>query len=65
MRVINNILELHLNYLEFMGRILGKALYEGILVGAEFASFFIEKWLGNKNYRKSFSIKESFNSFSG
>ncbi|KAJ3293765.1 hypothetical protein HK104_004200 [Borealophlyctis nickersoniae] len=39
-----------LQYLEFLGRILGKALYEGILVDAAFASFFLAKWLGRQSY---------------
>lgn len=39
-----------LQFFEFMGRILGKALCEGILVDASFASFFLSKWLGNNNY---------------
>lgn len=30
----------------FLGRVLGKALYEGILVDINFASFFLSKWLG-------------------
>lgn len=32
----------------FLGRVLGKALYEGILVDVRFASFFLSKWLGRK-----------------
>ncbi|CAG8467468.1 14682_t:CDS:10 [Acaulospora morrowiae] len=39
-----------LNYYEFIGRILGKALYEGILVDAAFAGFFLSKWLGRTSY---------------
>ncbi|KAI3648186.1 hypothetical protein MP228_006040 [Amoeboaphelidium protococcarum] len=39
-----------LEYFEFLGRILGKALYEGILVQASFAPFFLNKWLGRLNY---------------
>lgn len=34
----------------FLGRILGKALYEGILVDVPFASFFLGKWLGHQSY---------------
>ena len=34
----------------FLGRILGKALYEGILVDVKFASFFLSKWLGHQSY---------------
>ncbi|ORX81981.1 HECT-domain-containing protein [Anaeromyces robustus] len=41
-----------LRYYEFLGRILGKALYEGILVDVFFASFFLSKWvkLGGISY---------------
>jgi len=39
-----------LNHYEFLGRILGKALYEGILVDAAFAGFFLGKCLGQVNY---------------
>ena len=31
---------------EFIGRVLGKALYEGITVGPQFARFFLVKLLG-------------------
>ena len=43
-------LETQLNHFEFLGRILGKALYEGILVNVPFAEFFLSKWLGRNNY---------------
>ncbi|PKI84585.1 hypothetical protein MVES_001753 [Malassezia vespertilionis] len=39
-----------LNWYAFLGRIIGKALYEGILVDAKFASFFLGKWLGHQSY---------------
>ncbi|OZJ02434.1 hypothetical protein BZG36_04466 [Bifiguratus adelaidae] len=39
-----------LAFYEFLGRILGKALYEGILVDAAFAGFFLSKWLGKTSY---------------
>ncbi|GES88691.1 HECT-domain-containing protein [Rhizophagus clarus] len=42
--------ETQLEYYEFIGRILGKALYEGILVDAAFAGFFLSKWLGRSSY---------------
>ncbi|KAI9088813.1 hypothetical protein DFS34DRAFT_639998 [Phlyctochytrium arcticum] len=45
-----NTTESQLKHLEFLGRILGKALYEGVLVDAAFASFFLAKWLGRKSY---------------
>ncbi|CRL00069.1 CLUMA_CG013353, isoform A [Clunio marinus] len=38
--------ENHLQLFEFVGRILGKALYEGILVDVPFASFFLSLVLG-------------------
>ena len=44
-----NFLE-QLSYYGFIGRILGKALYEGILVDAAFAGFFLNKWLGRTSY---------------
>lgn len=34
----------------FLGRVLGKALYEGILVDINFAGFFLSKWLGKQSY---------------
>ncbi|KAL1895757.1 ubiquitin-protein ligase (E3) [Ceratocystis pirilliformis] len=34
-----------LNRYEFLGRILGKCIYEGILVDASFAPFFLLKWI--------------------
>ncbi|KIJ54357.1 hypothetical protein M422DRAFT_25280 [Sphaerobolus stellatus SS14] len=39
-----------LNWYRFIGRILGKALYEGILVDVAFASFFLAKWLAKQSY---------------
>ncbi|CAG8435448.1 9145_t:CDS:10 [Ambispora gerdemannii] len=42
--------EQQLNYYAFLGRILGKALYEGMLVDAAFAGFFLSKWLGKLSY---------------
>ncbi|KAK9449510.1 uncharacterized protein V1518DRAFT_416192 [Limtongia smithiae] len=39
-----------LEELEFLGRIIGKAIYQGILVEVSFAQFFLSKWHGqNKN----------------
>jgi hypothetical protein len=35
---------------EFIGRVVGKALYDGILIGASFAPFFLKRWLGKRNY---------------
>lgn len=34
----------------FIGRVLGKALYEDILVDVSFAGFFLAKWLGRQSY---------------
>ncbi|PWN54082.1 HECT-domain-containing protein [Violaceomyces palustris] len=39
-----------LEWYSFLGRILGKALYEGILVDVKFAGFFLSKWLGKQSY---------------
>ncbi|KAK0506657.1 HECT-domain-containing protein [Armillaria luteobubalina] len=42
--------EVHsLSWYRFIGRILGKAIYEGILVDVAFAGFFLAKWLGRQN----------------
>ncbi|KAL5519890.1 hypothetical protein ACEPAG_1550 [Sanghuangporus baumii] len=40
----------NLEWYRFIGRILGKALYEGILVDIAFAGFFLAKWLGKQSY---------------
>ncbi|KAI0784812.1 HECT-domain-containing protein [Abortiporus biennis] len=39
-----------LSWYQFIGRILGKALYEGILVDVAFAGFFLAKWLGKQSF---------------
>ncbi|KAG6852075.1 hypothetical protein C0991_003384, partial [Blastosporella zonata] len=39
-----------LNWCRFIGRILGKAMYEGILVDVAFAGFFLAKWLGKQSF---------------
>ncbi|KAF7981928.1 hypothetical protein HWV62_30697 [Athelia sp. TMB] len=39
-----------LNWYRFIGRILGKAMYEGILVDVAFAGFFLSKWLGKQSF---------------
>jgi ubiquitin-protein ligase E3 B len=36
----------HLELLEFVGRMIGKAVYEGIVVDVPFASFFLTQVLG-------------------
>jgi len=38
-----------LNWYRFIGRIIAKALYEGILVEVAFAGFFLAKWLGKQS----------------
>ena len=40
----------HLEMFEFLGRLLGKALYESTLVEPVFAAFFLNKLLDNPNY---------------
>lgn len=42
--------EEQLAWFKFLGRIIGKALYDGILVNAQFARFFLSKWLGQQSY---------------
>ncbi|GJJ13246.1 hypothetical protein Clacol_007497 [Clathrus columnatus] len=39
-----------LDWYKFIGHILGKALYDGILVDVVFAPFFLAKWLGKQSY---------------
>lgn len=41
-----------LAFFEFIGLIIGKALYEGILLDVAFAEFFLKKCLGGINYRE-------------
>jgi len=41
--------ELHLHYIAFLGRMVGKAIYEGILIELPFANFFLNKLLGRPN----------------
>merc|ERR1711871_1448706 len=38
-----------LAYFEFLGRVMGKAVFEGVLVDLPFAGFFLSKLLGTKN----------------
>lgn len=46
---------LHLKYLWFMGKVLGKCLYEQVLIDVTFADFFMKKILKNEqNYHSSF-----------
>ncbi|PCH39963.1 HECT-domain-containing protein [Wolfiporia cocos MD-104 SS10] len=39
-----------LEWYRFIGRILGKALYDGILIDVAFAGFFLAKWLGKQSF---------------
>ncbi|GAA5872614.1 hypothetical protein JCM1840_004854 [Sporobolomyces johnsonii] len=39
-----------LSWYQFIGRVLGKALYQGILIDVRFAAFFLAKWLGRQSY---------------
>ncbi|KAH6590315.1 hypothetical protein BASA61_005310 [Batrachochytrium salamandrivorans] len=39
-----------LKLMEFLGRIIGKALYDGVLLDSAFAAFFLAKWLGKRSY---------------
>lgn len=41
-----------LQYLKFLGNIIGKCIYEGVLVDLKFAPFFLNKWC-NKNFMKN------------
>lgn len=61
MQVREEFRELYRQY-EFLGRIIGKCLYEGILVDVSFAGFFLKKWAltggsgsvaGESHYRPS------------
>ena len=45
----------HTVLFEFLGRILGKALYEGITIHPQFAHFFLSFLRGNYNYFNMFS----------
>lgn len=40
----------HLAYFRFVGMIVGKCLYEGIIIEPQFANFFLRKLLGERNY---------------
>lgn len=48
--------EIALGYYTFLGKVIGKCLYEEILVDTEFAPFFLQKWaaFGNRSNRSSF-----------
>jgi len=44
---LSNITDNHLDLFEFVGRMIGKAVYEGIVVDVPFASFFLTQVLGH------------------
>lgn len=48
--------ETALGYYTFLGKVIGKCLYEEILVDTEFAPFFLQKWaaFGSRSNRSSF-----------
>lgn len=39
-----------LELFEFLGRVVGKALYEGVLIDFQFARFFLSKWISKRSY---------------
>jgi ubiquitin-protein ligase E3 B len=45
----------HLQLFEFVGRMLGKAVYEGIVVDVPFASFFLSQLLGGAHHQAFYS----------
>ncbi|CAN0103559.1 unnamed protein product, partial [Phaeothamnion confervicola] len=47
--------ETHLRLFEFLGRVLGKALYEGITIQPQFATFFLGFMRGKCNYMTLFN----------
>lgn len=50
--------ENHLSLFEFVGKMLGKAVYEGIVVDVPFASFFLSQLLGHQHSALYSSIDE-------
>lgn len=38
------------SHLRFLGKIVGKALYDGVLLNVTFAPFFLAKWLGQRSF---------------
>lgn len=50
--------ESHLSLFEFVGKMLGKAVYEGIVVDVPFASFFLSQVLGHQHSALYSSIDE-------
>jgi len=46
----SNIVQNHLEYLAFLGRMLGKAMFDGIQMDLPFCGFFLSKLLGKHNY---------------
>lgn len=54
----SSIHENHLQLFEFVGKMLGKAMYEGIVVDVPFASFFLSQVLGHHHSSFYSSIDE-------
>lgn len=54
----SNVHENHLSLFEFVGKMLGKAVYEGIVVDVPFASFFLSQLLGHQHSALYSSIDE-------
>lgn len=42
-----------LKYLKFLGSVIGKCLYESVLIDVSFAPFFLNKWCTSKNVMKN------------
>ncbi|XP_066246822.1 ubiquitin-protein ligase E3B [Euwallacea similis] len=55
---ISNLQDNHLQLFEFTGKILGKAVYEGIVVDVPFASFFLSQVLGQTSQAMYSSVDE-------
>jgi ubiquitin-protein ligase E3 C len=51
-QILTYVLAQQLKQFRFLGLIIGKAVYEGILLDVAFAEFFLKKCLGKANYCK-------------
>lgn len=45
--------EMNLKYLKFLGFVIGKCLYEGVLIDVSFAPFFLNKWCNSRYMMKN------------
>lgn len=45
--------KMNLAYFEFLGMIIGKCLYESVLIDVKFAPFFLAKWKVNQKFKSS------------